>query len=42
MDVERSAWAWSAVGILALLILHFLLHVFYAFVNEHGENVAGK
>ncbi len=25
MDVERSAWTWSFVGIAALLVLHFLL-----------------
>jgi len=28
MDVERSAWAWSALGISALLILHFLFRPF--------------
>ena len=25
MDVERSAWAWSLAGIVALLVMHFLL-----------------
>lgn len=25
MDVERSAWTWSFVGIAALLVMHFLL-----------------
>lgn len=25
MDVERSTWAWSLAGVVALLVLHFLL-----------------
>lgn len=28
MDVERSAWVWSALGISALLIVHFLFRPF--------------
>jgi rod shape-determining protein MreD len=28
MDVERSVWAWSALGISALLVLHFLFRPF--------------